>query len=229
MDPTDCPAGFATDHVFRVYPGVKCDTDLSIYWGVTMFISVLKLFHVIMHHREWKMKHRKGNKPVGSIIFAFSFVIHLVQYVLYGLNIANCFNGWSLSLYSMCFSPDAWQITILLRRCVNLGASVTRVKSSTLTESQVKKLKSFGIIGKILFVSQLISLIISNIVLIVVSPIYPESEQPIVGKVGFAFKCSFLSLAVSVCSAHKITRTRTNKMLIDIWNHPSNSKSRFGI
>ena len=184
---------------------------MAVYWTVYTILIFLKVSQVIISYLQWlagktlaklkspnriKSQPRFAYPPRATFIFLASAITYTLSYFLGGFDVANMRNGLSFSIYSISFLPVAYELTILLQKFVKLGARSSLSRNAVnLPENVASELTRFNSVGRLLFGAQVVSVLISSIVFIVLSPILPKYEL-IFGQIGFAFKASFLAFAV---------------------------------
>jgi len=184
----------ATDEAFRANIDGSCDTSFVGYYTFALITIAIKLLSVVKQFANWFQRPTHRSKlprgPLISLVFASSQLLFMF---LIGFNLASYRNGVSFVLLSIGFLPFAHAYSIGLVRLVNLGEKILP-KSSRNAET-IKRVTGFDGPGKLLFAIQVVSLVVSTVVLIVLSPILVEYEM-VLSHVGFGTKALFMLFCI---------------------------------
>lgn len=199
MNSSGCPPGVVTDEAFQLTYEQACETSLAGFYVYLSIIAALKYISTAKQTTNWyaRRKHQQeGNYrhqrkiPLGPIV-SFSFAsIYIALTLLLGFDIINYRNGLSFMLYSIGFLPFAWGYTMGLVRVVRLGEKI--IPRSHRGEHTDGKLRTFDRLGKTLLTIQTISIAISSLVLIILSPILHENAT-LLARLGFGLKAAFMT------------------------------------
>jgi len=207
MDTTGCPPGLATDRVFlKDTPVGLCNVELALYWGISFTVCALRLIAFLGKVRNYVavVGFRIRSRRILTVLVSLgSTVSYFLLASLIGVNVVNADNGWSFSLYSIGYFAFIIDFTMMLFKIVRLGRRVIALPKEQLGQTEDDYLAKFTKRGIVLAFLQIVMAIVSSIVLIIMSPIYPDKEL-VLGTIGFATKgmfqilCSFGIILVSL-------------------------------
>lgn len=195
MNTTNCSAGFATDNLFQHGQTEPCATSLVTYWITTSLFVFFSLAAALKKFSLWITRTRKKQAsatkpvkfrhrfPIFPLLSIFTAVSKLICVILAGLNVINVNNGFSFSLFSINFFAFMIEVTLSLLKVVSLGEKVSPLFES----DNLQYLRRFEAIGLAVFIFQSLAAFFSSIVLIFITPIFPDYYL-ILGKLGFALK-----------------------------------------
>ena len=195
MDTTGCSSGWATDVAFQRIDLGSCNSSLIAYWIVTMTICLAKFICSVKRTATWfERKHsgqNRGRWPIPPAVSIFASVAYFVLFTLTGLNIVNVFNGVTFSLFSLCFISISFDYLMMLLKLVRLGQKIIpmSLRQAEGDHQHLPSLEKFNMVGLGLLFLQFFSMISSSLVLIVLSPIFPEQDT-LFGSIGFSLKLS---------------------------------------
>lgn len=190
MNSKNCSFGWATDNIFQRTPTLDCSSNLIAFWTVTSFLSFIRLLSAIRRYYTWKTqtpsKERpKTRFPYSSIISFSDTLFFLLCCILSGLDIINVYNGFSFAFISLVFIPFVFDLSISLLRLVRLGKKIIPLVAEDVDE--LNELQKFEKIGSVLFLIQTFSALTSSVLLMIISPIFPEHDL-VLAQIGFGLK-----------------------------------------
>jgi hypothetical protein len=192
MDTTGCPAGLATDRAFYAEGNPFCGTQLSVFYGVTITVCVgrtIACLAKLQHYLKRAGCTVRNKKIVTMMVSIWSTLFYFLGSILIGLNVANAENGWSFSIYSICYLSFIIDFTMMLFKVVRLGKGIIALPRRELL-GEVDYLQKFTLVGRSLVVFQIVMALTSSTCLIILSPALPHAEY-VLGTIGFATKGAF--------------------------------------
>ena len=191
MDTTNCSAFWGTDQLFQRTPQGTCNSSLIFVWVfygvITLGIRFIASTRKWLSHFERKRKNLKTSAlgPTISLSLSISYTLFLVLFLT---NIINVFNGFSFSLYTVCYLLFAAMYSLSLFRMVRLGAKFVSVSNKELGNTSA--LEKFDKWGLFFIGSAALAATLMSIVLIIVGPIMPDKDE-LLGQIGWASKGGF--------------------------------------
>ena len=162
--------------------------------GFYIYLSTIASIATIISIKQgmnWRARSNHSTKiprgPLSSFVFS---LLQFVMMILSGMNIINFSNGISFSLVSMIFLSFAYSYTVGLIRVVSLGEKIIPKARRQDTEA-FRNLRNFDGLGRFMLICQVIFLLASSIVLIILSPVFPEHVE-VIARVGWGCKSAFL-------------------------------------
>jgi hypothetical protein len=200
MDPTSCPPGYASDIAFKP-PNItpSCDVQLLTYWLVNIFFCIFSCASRLLRITRRKPILSRHLAKCREFNMKLVTISSLILVICIGTNQTTYLNGGSFSLHNIYF-------ILCVAEMMQSWLLKVRRKELLINEYESEKLQTLTKFGKIVLIIAIVSVIISSIVMIIVSPLLAIENRQHIAIIGWAFKAAFWILLVTGM-VHQVLRT----------------------
>jgi hypothetical protein len=195
MDTRNCSSSlYATDRLFELNPIGTCDVSLVAIWVMFILIVLLRTAATVKKWLNHCRRLRLGvrSSVIGPVLYTCLALCYVVFFILILTDVTSVDNGFSFSVFTAGYLAFSAIYCVSLLRMVRLGVGAAVPGSSNDLGVQAKILQRFDFGGYFLLVLATVGIIVTSIVQIVISPIFPEKNLA-VGAIGWASKGIFMA------------------------------------